>query len=135
MVVGGGEVGCEVAELLATRGRQVTILEMLRELAANMETRGRRLLLQRLAELDVQALTQCTVTTVEGGTVWYERAGLRHRLDGFDTVVVAAGMAPQKELQAELEGLVGELYAIGDCVRPRRILEAIREGFEIGFSL
>lgn len=135
VVVGGGEVGCEVAELLATRGRQVTILEMLRELAADMETRGRRLLLQRLAQLDVQALTQCTVTTVEGGAVWYERAGLRHRLDGVDTVVVAVGMAPQKELQAELEGLVGEVYAIGDCVRPRRILEAVREGFEIGFSI
>ena len=39
---------------------------------------------------------------------------------------------PKNKLAKELEGVVPELYCIGDCVEPRNALEAINDGAEIG---
>jgi len=46
-----------------------------------------------------------------------------------DTIVLAAGSIPNNELKAALEGMGVEVKAIGDCVEPRTILEAINEGW------
>jgi pyruvate/2-oxoglutarate dehydrogenase complex dihydrolipoamide dehydrogenase (E3) component len=135
VMVGGGEVGCEVAELLASSGKQVVILEILGEIAADMEPRGRRLLLQRLATLGVHVLTRARVTEVKRGTVSYERAGLGYQEDGADTIVLATGSVPNTDLSDELRRAQVGFLCIGDCVKPRRILEAIREGFEVGFAV
>lgn len=135
VVIGGGEVGCELAELLATQGKDVTILELLRDLAANMEPRGRTLLLQRLRQLRVKALLQSAVSEVRGATVIYEQAGLKQRIEGVDAVVSAVGSASGDSLEETLGSTGVEVHRVGDCVKPRRILEAIREGFEVAYAL
>ena len=48
-----------------------------------------------------------------------------------DTVVLAVGTVPNNELIDQLEGVVPELYAIGDCVEPRKAFEAVHEAAEI----
>jgi len=111
------------------------ILEVLPDLATAMEPRGRRLLVERLQKLQVQALTKCSINEVQGQTVFYDRGGLRHRIDGVDSVVVAVGSAATKGLADAVKGMGLAVYAVGDCVKPRRILEAIREGFETAFAI
>ena len=133
--MGGGEVGCELAEHLATQGKQVLILELLQDLALNMEPRGRVLLLQRLRRLGVQALMQSKITQVQGATVTYEQGGLRHRIEAVDTVVSAVGSASNNTLGESIGGAAAQAHCIGDCVKPRRILDAMREGFELGHAL
>lgn len=135
VMIGGGEVGCEVAEYLAVLGKRVVILEVLPDIATAMEPRGRRLLVERLQKLQVQALTKCSINEVQGQTVFYDRGGLRHRIDGVDSVVAAVGSAATKGLADAVKGMGLAVYAVGDCVKPRRILEAIREGFETAFAL
>lgn len=49
-----------------------------------------------------------------------------------DTVVIAAGAKPDNRLSQELEGVVPQVYSIGDCVEARDALVAIREGAEVG---
>ena len=49
-----------------------------------------------------------------------------------DSLVIAAGFVPNDELFNSLKNEVKECYAIGDCVQPRNILEAIGEAAEIG---
>ena len=46
-----------------------------------------------------------------------------------DTVVFAVGLTPQRELIEALRDKVPEVYAIGDCVEPRKVINAIWEGF------
>jgi len=49
-----------------------------------------------------------------------------------DTVVVSCGMESHgNKLQTAIQDRVPELYTIGDCVEPRKIINAIWEGFRI----
>ena len=48
------------------------------------------------------------------------------RVEG-NTVVFATGMSPNNELSKKLQGKVSELYRVGDCVQPRKIIDAIHE--------
>ena len=52
-----------------------------------------------------------------------------------DSIVIAAGSGSENKLVDELEGLVPELYTIGDAKEPRNALEAIREGFLVGLRI
>ena len=52
-----------------------------------------------------------------------------------DTVVVAKKLKANKELRESLEGEVNELYAVGDCVAPRKAINAIHEGFRVGVQI
>lgn len=135
VVVGGGEVGCELAEYLATANKEVVIVETLRDLAITMEPRARVLLIQRLRELGVTVILQSRIVDVCGSTVTYERGGLVYRLDNVDTVVSAVGSAANSALAEALEATGVRVYRIGDCVEPRRILEAMREGFERAYAI
>jgi len=135
VVIGGGEVGCELAELLASQGKEVVILELVPELAANMEPRGRALLLQRLRELGVKVLLKSAVKGVSGSAVEYEQGELRGRIEGVESVVSAVGSAAENGLVEALKGSGVAVYTIGDSVKPRRILEAMREGFELAYAL
>jgi len=54
-----------------------------------------------------------------------------------DTVVLAVGFSPKRELFEKLRVIFPELeiHAIGDCVEPRDAMEAIREGAEVGRTI
>lgn len=135
VVVGGGDVGCETAEYLAVRGHQVTILEMLADVAPELIPWARRLLLERLQDLQVEVLTRARVVAIGEGEVVCDRVGVRHVLPA-DTVVLAVGAKPNRELADALSGLRGvEVHLVGDCAEPRSAAEAIREGFEVAWQI
>jgi 2-enoate reductase len=52
-----------------------------------------------------------------------------------DSVVIAAGLFGESKLAGELKGKINEVYTIGDCVSPRRIMEAVEEGFKTGLRI
>ena len=49
-----------------------------------------------------------------------------------DTVVLAVGVTPRKDIFEKLKGSVSELYSIGDCVEPRDAMNAIKDAAELG---
>jgi 2,4-dienoyl-CoA reductase-like NADH-dependent reductase (Old Yellow Enzyme family)/thioredoxin reductase len=134
VVMGGGEVGCELAEHLAAQDKDVVIVELLDDVALSMEPRARMLLVRRLRELGVEVLTQSRVVEVRGATVTYAQGGLTSRIAGVETVVSALGSTSDNPL-GEARGAGATVHFIGDCVKPRRILEAMREGFEVAYGI
>jgi 2,4-dienoyl-CoA reductase-like NADH-dependent reductase (Old Yellow Enzyme family) len=80
-------------------------------------------------------LLQSRVDEVRGSTVTYERGGLTDRIEDVDAVVSAVGSLPDSDLGDALGASEATLCRIGDCVKPRRILEAIREGFERAYAI
>jgi 2,4-dienoyl-CoA reductase (NADPH2) len=66
--------------------------------------------------------------------VVYEKDGKETCMPA-DTVIIATGYIPNDTLSKHLNGLVPEVYTIGDCVEVRTALEAIHEGFKIGLTV
>lgn len=132
VVAGGGMVGCETAEFLADYGKEVTIVEMLPELASDA-VMGRKLLLtQRLAELGVNLITSATIKEITADGVIVTRNGKEEVIGGMETIVLAMGVAPVRNLAEEIKDKVSELYVIGDAENPATALEAFAAGAEVG---
>ncbi len=138
VVVGGGAVGIETGSFLASRGKRVTVLEMLGRCGADIGLSTRWTILQDARDLGVRFAVSCRVETITAAGVVADVNGERTEFEA-DTVVIAAGAKADDELGRLLErdgafsGL--DLHRIGDCVTPRKALEAIHEGFATGLSL
>jgi 2,4-dienoyl-CoA reductase (NADPH2) len=50
-------------------------------------------------------------------------------------VVLAIGVEPVNDLYEEYKDQVEEIYLIGDARKPRKALEAVREGLEVGLKI
>lgn len=129
VVVGGGYVGCETALHLARINKQVTIVEMLPDIALDAAAIERAGLVSLLTEAGVECSTGMKVDEIRKGSVIAgDRNGVRHEFRA-GSVVLAVGMKPRDDgLYAGLKGKIAELYQIGDAVQPRRVLDAIHEG-------
>ncbi|QUL99072.1 MAG: FAD-dependent oxidoreductase [Candidatus Fermentithermobacillus carboniphilus] len=127
LIMGGGSVGCETADYLLHLEKRVTIVEMLGELARDVESTTRYFLLQRLNNLGANVVLNATIVEITRDGVIYERQGQRQELRGFDTLVAAFGTAPENSLVKDILGIVTEVYVIGDAEEPRRAIDAIRD--------
>jgi 2,4-dienoyl-CoA reductase (NADPH2) len=133
IVMGGGVHGCQVAEFLVKRGRQVTIVD-------TAETIGHGLLDVLIGPYLLHWLSRKGVVMVPG--VRYERItnkGLEVTTkDGQsttiygDTIVTAIPLLPQDRLVQALGGSAREVHTIGDAREPNMIIDAIADGSRIG---
>lgn len=135
VVVGGGSVGCETAEFLALQGRQVTILEMLTQVARDLAPWTRPLLINRLMALDVEILVRAKAVALDDRRVVYDRGGMVEVIHDVDTVVAAIGAVSDDHLSAALREHGFDPIVIGDCCRPGNAGDAIRAGFEAGLQV
>jgi len=132
IVVGGGMVGCEVAELLAEKGKKATIVEMLAIPATDMETAHRRHMLNRLKKLGVTFMLQTKAIGVTKAGLVFSTAEARREILIGDTIVVAVRPKPNSDLYDSLRKAVPEIHPVGDCSEPRSIAEALLEGYRAG---
>ena len=130
-ILGGGMVGCETAEFLGQRGKDVTIIEMLDDIALDIGMFSRPYLMERLAQWGVKAITGAQVKKITDDGVVVEKEGRRETISGIDTVILAMGVRPVNRLAKQLKGKVAEVYVIGDASQPRMVVDAISEGAEI----
>jgi NADPH-dependent 2,4-dienoyl-CoA reductase/sulfur reductase-like enzyme len=132
IILGGGLVGCETALFLAEQGKKVTIVEMLPEAAIKVIPVVRMALLGKLSEKGVTILTHTRVEEINSTSMTVTNAdGKRYVLDA-DNVVLAAGAVSNNHLAESLRKTLQEFYQIGDAMEPRRIKEALSEGYHIG---
>jgi pyruvate/2-oxoglutarate dehydrogenase complex dihydrolipoamide dehydrogenase (E3) component len=133
LILGGGLVGCEVAEFLEAKGKKVVIFEILQELGMDMEPYvTRKLLLRRIFEKKLEIHTSTEIYQIEGGKALYRDQEGREGFSHFEAIVLAVGFSPDDGLMKSIEPLGLETYRIGDCITPRGIFEAIHEGSMVG---
>ncbi|MBI2832748.1 MAG: FAD-dependent oxidoreductase [Chloroflexi bacterium] len=126
VIVGGGIVGCETGEFLAVKGKKVTIIEMLPEIAGGMHGASKVALAKRLRESGVTISTNAKVKRITRQAVVLENG----RELTADSVVRAAGRKPDRTLAEPLQE-VTEVVIVGDCQNQGMIIDAIREGSEV----
>lgn len=137
IVVGGGGVGCDVALFLRSKGKDVTIVEMLDKIGNDIGRTTRWIIKDKLKENNIETITKARVIAIKDDGVVAEREGKTINIKG-DTVVLAVGTASNKELYNALSGMkdrFGDIYLVGDALKPRKALDAIREGAEIAHKL
>jgi 2-enoate reductase len=129
IVTGGGFIGCETAVYLAQQGKKVTVLEMLDDLLLeDINTANRMMLLEMLNKSGVASMTSAKVLEITEKGVVVDTNRTKKEVAG-DSIVLAAGLTSQSQLRESLKDSQFEVFAIGDCVKPRKILNAIWEGF------
>ncbi len=157
VVIGGGAVGVETAILVGSKGTingetlkflfkhdaetvdalreyisrgsfEVAILEMLPKIGKDLGQTSRWVMLKELDILGVTTLTGATVKEIREGEVIFSRGDEEQSLPA-DSVVLALGARPVDELSEKLEQAGLNVIKIGDCVSPRKVMDAIHEGF------
>ncbi len=131
LILGGGLVGIEMAEMLAARDHEVVVVELLEDVARDMEAVTRRMTLRRLRELPVTVHTSTRLIRMEEGEAFVVAEGSTDEISvgSFDSVLVAVGHRSYDPLSTELEKAGADVTVVGDAARPGQILDATRTGF------
>ncbi|MFX0203318.1 MAG: FAD-dependent oxidoreductase [Candidatus Hodarchaeota archaeon] len=132
IVVGAGLIGTEVGLWLAEQGKEIIFAEMLDEFMNNVGVFYRLAYQERFAKQKVTIHTGKRLDSVtDKGAIIVDRYGKRQEILA-DSVVLALGLVPRTSLREQIKKeKIIEVYAIGDCVSPRRIFDAIHEGHMI----
>ena len=158
VVIGGGAVGCETALAIAQIGtisaetlkfllendaespeslkdllnrgiKNVTIVEQLKGFGKDIGVTTRWVVLKNIRRLGIKAKDQALVKEVNNEGVVLEKNGSTSVIPA-DTVVLAVGAKPVNFLEEALREKVEVLHVIGDASNPRKLTEAVREGFD-----
>ena len=129
VVIGGGLVGSETALWLALQGRKVVVVETLPNMATGLHHANRLMLLDMLKDREVECLTNTSLAeVVDDGVIVIDNNDKRKTIP-CDTVALAVGLTPRRELYQAVKNEIAELYLVGDCKEPRKVMDAIWEGF------
>ena len=135
VIIGGGSVGCETAEFLAKKGKQVTILEMLGRIGADYGPMNRWVVIDRLLAEGVRMEANARAEEITEKGVWIIRQGVRSEFFEADTVVIAVGMVSSNGMEEELKGKVDAVCQVGDSVKPAQVQEAVEGGFKAALEI
>ena len=125
------------AECLAAAGHEVTIITPV-PIGAEMDAFSKPPMLRRLRGAGVEFVEYHTATAIEAGRVKVRESftGDERWLDNIDSVVVAWYGVAENALLAELrEDATLDVVGVGDCLAPRRAIDAIWDGFRVGLAI
>ncbi len=126
-IVGGGMLGLETTEYLAAQGNGVTVLKRYETIGVGIEPLYRDYLLREIKEHSAEIVTRVEVEAIHADGVQVRDDAGRERVVPADWVVLARGARPSSELARAIQEL-GPIV-IGDAVQPRKIINAIEEGY------
>lgn len=132
VVIGGGSIGCETAELLGKQGKKVAVIEMTDKIAGNTGKTAQTVLLGHLKGHGVKLLTECRVEKITADEVLYKDKNGNACAIKADTVVLAIGNKPNTALYDSLKDEVKEIYNIGDSNGGGIIPNAVYDGYTVG---
>ena len=127
-----------LAEILATSGAHVEIVTPRAMVGEDvMRTLDLPFVMPRLEEAGVVCSAHTNIDKIESDTVHVRSVwgGQPRVIEGVDTVVISMLRSPDDALYRALEGRVAALHRVGDVVAPRRPVQLMYEGEELGRAL
>lgn len=129
VVIGGGMVGAETALNLAQKGKEVTVLEMRDVLVPEDEPLTQGVLICKLAEEGVNALTGSKVVDIRSNGVTYiDKDGVKNDLSA-DTVVAALGLTADKSTVAHYENICENTFVVGDARKGGKVFDCFHQAW------
>lgn len=124
------------AEAMAAAGHRVSIVSPV-PVGTEMDSFSKPPMMRRLRGAQVQLIEHHSVLAIEPGRLQLrENLGGETRWIAADSVVLAWYGVADDALARELRGVDGlEVHAVGDCLAPRRAIDAIWDGFRVGVAV
>jgi len=122
------------AELLHAPERNVTVMDMVPRLADNAGRTARWSLIKGLKLMGVAMRPRTTLLEIRDDSVLVKTEEGEASLPA-NTVILAVGAVAVDDLAREVEGSGIRVIIIGDARAPRKITEAVREGFEAALAI
>lgn len=124
------------AECLAARGHRVTIVSPA-PAAAEIDAFSKPTLLRRLAAAKVDILEHRSLVSIQERSLtlvhgWSKQS---ETLPEVDAVVLSWYGVANDELRPTLENAGFDVHLVGDCLAPRRAIDAIWDGYRLGSTL
>ncbi len=135
VIVGGGQIGAEVSNLLGQIRKKVTLLEMSDAIAADGLWDINEWLFKDMEAGGVKVQTNAKVVEITKDSVIFEQDGQKKTIPGVDHVVIAVGMQSFNELEQIIKGKVKKVVVVGDAIEPRKALQATAEGYKAGYEI
>lgn len=138
VIVGAGLVGCETALFLREKGKKnITLIDMLPVIAQDVIFMERGSLLAELERKEIKQKTGLQLKEVTStGIVVKDENGKEESIKA-NTIVMATGLQANDSLFNDLKDkvTVDEIYKIGDCVAPRKFIDAVHEAYTVAMSI
>lgn len=134
VIWGGGLVGLELAEFLAQRGRQVTVLEEGPALGLPMAMPRRFASVAAANGYGVTLLRNAKLVEIRSDSVVY-RARDEESTARADTVVLAAGVRADSSFADELRSIGFDVRVVGDAEEVGYIDGAVHSAWDVAGAL
>lgn len=136
VVIGGGMTGCEVAEDLALKGNDVTLIEMQDKLAPEVSPDNLVTVLKNLKSKNAKILLSHKMVKVAEKEVVAENISNSEVVSiPADRIILSLGGRPNEDLYNELVGQLPKVYPLGDSIKVGRIAQAVQTGFERAYVM
>jgi 2,4-dienoyl-CoA reductase-like NADH-dependent reductase (Old Yellow Enzyme family)/thioredoxin reductase len=135
VIIGGGEIGCETADMLALEGMEVTVIEILPDVLNKMKTIPKDDLLCRLKEKKVNIHTETKVLSIKQGKVQIKDKNGSTSFLKADSVIISVGNEPENSLLLSLKEKVQAVYIIGDAEEPGNVGNALRSAAKVALNI
>jgi 2,4-dienoyl-CoA reductase-like NADH-dependent reductase (Old Yellow Enzyme family)/NADPH-dependent 2,4-dienoyl-CoA reductase/sulfur reductase-like enzyme len=123
VVIGGGPNGCELAIYLARNGHSVAIVELADGFAITEDPSIRQWVTEQFATLSITTHARTRIVSVDHTAIYGETTRADVTIP-CESVILAAGVLPERELIEECGLSPRRMHAVGDCVAVGTILEA-----------
>jgi len=134
-VIGGGQVGMEVAHFLAKQGKKITLVKRSPGLGKGMVRDVFNYIYAELVEHEVDMIIDTKIEEITDTGVIIVNKECGRQVIEADTVVLATGAKADRRLYEAVEGVVPEIYLAGDCLYPGTIRSAIYQGASVARML
>jgi 2,4-dienoyl-CoA reductase (NADPH2) len=163
VIIGGNATGCETAHFISAMGipdsdtftflvyhsaeeedfvksllhdssRNITVLEMTGRMAENVGRTGRWSLMKSLRLMGVNLRTKTKLVEIKEDHVIIEDENGTSSIPA-DTVIMAVGAVSDDTLSQHFKDTNMTTITIGDAKTPRKIPDAVREGFEAALTI
>jgi 2,4-dienoyl-CoA reductase (NADPH2) len=163
VIVGGSATGCETAlfvanlgvlepesftflhyysaedvdrirKLLHSAGRKITVIDILERMASNVGVSTRWSLIKNLRLMGIKLRPKTKLIEITKDAVIVDTELGRESIPA-DTVIIAVGSQSVDDLAREVKQGRTEVITIGDAKEPRKITDAVREGFDAALKI
>jgi len=135
VVIGGGLVGCETAEYLHKKGNKLTIVEILSDIASDVNPIYREEIIFKLTQNKIRVMNNTCLKEIKKNGILVSKENHAQQKIEADLVVLACGAKSINDLFYASQSLVSECYLVGDGYYPGKILDAVYTAATVSYLL